>query len=233
MGKSKKEIIREKKLELLKKLIDRANYLPSWYSVNEVQHGDFDEVHSDLYEKLKTINEEISYKGKNPGEVKNRTEKDLLSIEARLRNFKQHVLGNFDLQPTLEIQEFDAEFDFNKYVALLYGAFNRFNSFVRLRKNLQKIARFKLSERSRDNYLMPLEAGTLIIDQNGVFKFKIDLLTKVLEGVNVDSVKECKFCKRIFWAKRKKSKCCPPDYSNCNINFNTRKSRGNQVALTN
>ncbi len=224
MKKKDQELEKKRRLILLKKLIDRANILPSWYTVSEIQGNDFDDIHISLYENMKKIEEDLIFQGTKTGEIKNRTERDLNNIKTRTEKFRQYVLNGFDVEITLGMWDLEYGDEFENYANLLYGAKIRYDSLLFIREQLQRITKFELSQ-SRNNYFPPSKGGSLILDREGIFRFEIDDLTEALIGTNIDKIKECVICKKIIYLHRLDKKCCSLI---CRNIYNVRLKRGKE-----
>jgi hypothetical protein len=228
---SERQVLRTKPIpnELLGVLIERFNLLPSWYDLPFVAYSMPQETHPGLYENLKKLTEDAERLGVEVGA--RQPERDLGNIEGRVEKLKQYILGNLELKPNLQMQQKDSDFIWDKYLSLLSEALERHENFIYLRQRLREAAELTLEEMLEGAKLpiVALDARThLVVDEGGKLRLVIDELTQALDGVEIDRVRECKLCKRIFWAGRKDKKCCS---DRCNNVYNVRSTPKRKVDM--
>ncbi len=101
-------------------------------------------------------------------------------------------------------------------VVCVYGAVGRYDEFRETRKNLRELIHTyqntkRRKEESRKEGILFLNLFSTLsisstlrfnVDEEGKIRISGDLLGEALEGVEVERLRECEVCRRIFWAGR-------------------------------
>ncbi len=119
------------------------------------------------------------------------------------REFRRYVLQSDSEAPINRVDE-------------LEDAIENYRFFCKMRHKLRAIAQLAKMEPYRRRLfvpVIPLEVtGRIDWDREGRVQILDDALGQALrENVNVNQIRECAHCNRIFWAKRKDQSCCTPN----------------------
>jgi hypothetical protein len=160
------------------------------------------------------------------------------SLQEKLKGHTEELQQHIWQGPTPEFgSEDDPDIDAGHLYALTRGSVARYEHLLDLRMRFQKlVAMVELAapleyENSirmdiplPRSTLRPRAASTIRIEFNddGTPIFEPDEFSKALEGVDVRRIRECKICKRVFWAGRSDKMCCSKQH---NTAYNVRLTR--------
>lgn len=207
------EKTRSNKRAAPKKLNDLLNFIDLVpQSVKLPQFSDFAEV---FKETNKTIYDETD---------------ENLSLEFIVFCFKEidkAVGEHYDLREYV-FEFFDlSEDDSSFYNSPEYKTVHNYFHFVNVRDEVREIAiRAEHYKTGRTfTYLTDLSQSVTFGVENGKICFKTNSVFEAFSGVDVERVKICELCDKVFWASRIDASCCSKE---CAHNLRNRIYRGNK-----
>lgn len=212
----------------LKALVEKINWLPAWFEMEPPYSTPAKDVapsgdrHSALYKQINGLRVEGKKLAQENKAHRRRPERDIDEIEKRVARFIGYVLGGMILKEDFASQAALSNFDYLSYVHSLQEAESRYASFYYTRMQLRTLLRMKKEIETLSIY-RPANPIRFFIEKGKAhtrllrFQVEPDELLDALNGIEIDRLRECEVCERIFWAARKDMKCCPRPRSCGNV----------------
>jgi len=104
------------------------------------------------------------------------------------------------------------DLDRRRYKALLDAVIITYEEIYQTRKNI-KLVIDSVSEKKKktenSSWHKPnLEISIPIIEKDGEFRASLPVFLELISTINLDRLRACEICNRVFWAKREESKTC-------------------------
>ncbi len=118
------------------------------------------------------------------------------------------------------------DLDRRRYKALLDAVIITYEEIYQTRKNI-KLVIDSVSEKKKKTensswHKPSLEISIPITEKDGEFRASLPVFLELISTINLDRLRACEICNRVFWAKREDSKTCSPRCLNV---LNVRNSR--------
>lgn len=158
-------------------------------------------------------------------EVQQRLYEILKSLPDEVSNY----IYPYNLETIKELTSdyFDEEENLRDNREFLYEIVQGYQDFSRFTKILRSlIQRHEAQKNNRLIIIFPIYISTEIVIKDGLIHIETNKLAEALQGVDIDRLRICPVCNRIFWAKRNDQKACS---NKCSGNLRIRKYRENYL----
>ncbi|HLL76229.1 MAG TPA: hypothetical protein VK421_13335 [Pyrinomonadaceae bacterium] len=213
----------------LKPFIEMVNWLPAWFGVEShheppyfktiTARSTWEDRRSALLKSLDELTAEFitAEAERVTPQILARTsnahwgkpDQDIDDIEERLAEFKEYILGGVSLRKITKRQMAHPDFNIAAYEETLREVELRYVNFYYTRGQLRTLVRFKEDIETLSLY----RPTNFRIERKGHARYlrvgiEPDKLIDALDGIEFDRLRECRVCRRLFWAGRKDRKCC-------------------------